>query len=174
MANALATKPIFPTTGAYQLSTQYFDSGCTSQALLVSRQLVPAGLTLGQIRMLFDGSMVQLLMANAAISANQALTAVAGTPYTVVKTAASANQPVVAVNDRSGSTAQAQYYGFWGTVKGIASPNLAGSLTAPLMLANDPGTAGQLYAAIAGTTIQGNLVLIDTTTGAAAGFIKML
>lgn len=121
------------------------------------------GPVLGNAFQLSDGTMVQFLQFTGTTTANQACKfgATWATDYKVLPTTATSS-PVIAVNDRSGSTyptgaSVTATYCAWGTVKGLCYP-LAAATTAANAFVAASGTAGVVETAVAATHFQGNMV----------------
>lgn len=123
-----------------------------------------SGLVLGQFGVLFDGTVCRLLTASAGIVQFAAVTVVIGNSNanTVVTTSA-AEQPVIAVNDRAGSTALVANNIAWMTTYGLGTALIAASQTANKAMVSTT-TAGTLSASTAGTDIFNNVILLNTST----------
>lgn len=162
---AMPNSFIFPTSG-YGVPSTIYGTNITQYNTAPNTTGFPAGsgLRLGAAGMLFDGTWCQMLKANGTIPANDAVIPVASTENTVVQSTASTNVPVKAINDRAGAQLTANGFA-WMTIKGKAEANVAASLTAPLFLASS-AVAGRLAQAVAGTSQQGNLILMETSTTA--------
>lgn len=159
---------IFPSS-IYGLTTDKYGTNITAYNTAPNTTGFPlgTGLKLGMFGMLFDGSVVRLLKAGGTIAANDAVSPkiALSNDYTVEQTPGTANTyPVQGVSDRFGASLSANDYA-WMTTYGIATCNVAASLTAPLFLVSS-AVAGRLAAAAAGTSLQANIVLLNTSTTA--------
>ena len=128
------------------------------------------GPVLGNSAILADGSQVQFMqfVTSTSTAANAALeTSGNGNLYKVTATTGT-NTLCIAVNDLSGGSATNNNtatsggivtvnYCAWVKRKGLAFPLVAASVGAAAIVAPS-GTAGVLYAATAGTDLQGNIV----------------
>jgi hypothetical protein len=162
----MASFGIFPVT-VYGQASDVYGTAVTAYA---STNGVPpgSGLILGQFVQLFDSTVCRLLKANAGINQYNAIQIVSqlSNDYTVQQLPATANTLFCAgANDRAGSTALVANNYAWMTTYGIATCNVVASQTAPAFLVSS-GTAGSLQAATAGTSLQSNILLLNTSTTA--------
>lgn len=135
-----------------------------------------SGLVLGQFGVLFDGTELRLLAASAGIAQYNAVKFVAGNSndYTVANVASANTDLVAAVNDRAGSTALVANNYAWMTTRGIGTGSVSGAgFTAPVTLSPN-GTAGQLGAFTAGTSVLPNVQLLNTSTTAGGYPVKLI
>jgi hypothetical protein len=169
-----AVQWIFPTSIYGGLSDVY-GTAVTQYANNPGGFPLGSGLLLGQGGLLFDFSVTRLLNASGTVAQYAAVTYVIGNSndYTVATTTTANTIPIIATNDRAGSTSLATNNTAWMTTKGIGTTNCAGSVTAPKMLCSS-ATAGQLQAVTAGTSVQFNIALLNTTTSAGAYPVSIL
>lgn len=137
------------------------------------------GLQIGMFGVLFDRTICRLLKSAGGINNFDAVTFQTNNSndYTVQQ-ATLASHYVVGANDRSGSTPLVANNIAWFTTQGLATMNIAPSLTAPMQLASNgtpgqlgqytPGTANTSTGVISGYSVQTNLSLLNTTTSAGA------
>lgn len=160
----MAASWIFPTSCYGQLSDVY---GIAVTAYINSNGFpVGSGLVLGQRGILFDFTETTLCNAGGAVAQYAAVTYTIGKSnmYADVVTTTTVNTvPIVAINDRAGSTPLALNNIAWMTTRGLASSLVLTTLTAPLFLVSS-ATAGTLGGATAGTSLQSNILLLNTTT----------
>lgn len=163
---AFTQQGIFPTSVYGQISDTY--GTAVTQYANTNGFPGGSGLILGQGWLLYDFTIVNLLKSSGAVAANAAVTYVIGNGNidTVATTTTANTVPIIAVNDRGGALSGSNYIN-WMTVRGLASALVAGSLTAPQFLVSST-SAGQLGAATAGTSLQANIYLLNTTTSAGA------
>ncbi len=164
MANGI----IFPTSVYGQLS-DLFGTNITAYGTAPNTTGFPAGsgLKLGQFGLLFDGTIVKLLKAADSIAANDAVGIDIGNSndYTVIQLEDTPDTvPCVGANDRLGAALVADDVA-WMTIYGVATVNVAASITAPVALCSS-AVAGQLSAVTPGDSAQFNIFLLNTTTTA--------
>lgn len=168
---------IFPMSRFGQLSdvygtavSQYANTGGFPQG---------SGLRLGEFGLLFDGSMCRLLNAKGVVNQYDAVYVQGGNSndYNVLQ-AGAVNEPVVAVNDRSGSTPLAANNIAWMSSRGIGTANVLAGLSANTVLvssstpgylgAYNSGTANLSTGVVSGQSSQQNIYLLNATTAAGA------
>jgi hypothetical protein len=124
------------------------------------------GPVLGNFTVLADGSAVQFLQTVATTAANVACQISAWQNVYQVTPTTAINQLVVAVNDLALQSLTANYF-TWFKVRGLAFPLVASATAAKAIVASS-ATAGTLYAATAGTDLQGDMVNTALVGGSAA------
>lgn len=168
---------IFPTT-VYGTVSEVYGTAVPAYAS-TGGYPYSSGLITGMFGVLFDLTVCRLLRAVGGINNFDAVTYQPNNSNDYsVQQASAASQFVMAANDRSGSTPLVANNIAWMTVKGIATVNLAPSLTAPVQLAANgtpgqlgaytPGTANTSTGVISGQSVQTNLSLLNSTTSAGA------
>lgn len=166
----MASAWIFPTSIYGQLSDVY-GTAVTQYNTAPNLSGFPsgAGLILGQRGILFDfteTTMCSVGVGGAIQFAALTYTVGGSNAYTALIQTTTANIiPIVAVNDRAGSTALVANNYAWMTTRGLTLPLVAASQTAPKTLCSST-TTGQLVAVTAGTSTQFNIFQLNTTTTA--------
>lgn len=170
----MASSWIFPTSLYGQLSDVYG----TAVTAYANTNGFPggSGLILGTRGLLFDFTETTMCSAGGAVAQYAAVTYTIGNSnaYTGLVTTTTANTiPIVALNDRAGATALASNNYAWMTTRGLGTSLVAASTTAPKFLVSNT-VAGQLVAATAGTSLQANILLLNTTTTAGSYPVQIL
>jgi hypothetical protein len=171
----MANQWIYPTTMYGQLSDVY---GTAVTAYANTNGFPPgSGMVLGTRGLLYDFTETALVNVGTGGAAQfSAVTYTIGNSnmFAAVVTTTTANTiPIVGVLDRSGSTALVANNIAWMTTRGLATSLVAASQTAPKFLVSST-TAGSLIAATAGTSIQSNILQLNTTTTAGSYPVQIL
>jgi hypothetical protein len=173
----MATGFIFPTSVYGQISDVYGTAVTQYNTSPNTTGFPPGcGLILGQRGILFDFTECVMAAANGTIAQYSAVTYTIANSnvYGGMVTTTTVNTiPIVAVSDRAGSTSLAANDYAWMTTRGLATSLVLTTITAPKFLVSS-GTAGTLTAATAGTSIQANILLLNTTTSTTSWPVQIL